>query len=189
MWQDGRVNSLVKVVKDWLIYIVYFGVMSVLLWKFRWELAWFWIGAGAGILVLGLDHLVYVVAYPFEPTSQRVIQLLKSRQFKEAYDLLKTTTEERTRLYFRQAIGQVVLILLGVYLLTSSAGLFGKGLILSANLGLLVQEWRGVTNDLRGLKSWLFQHVRGEVSDQTAKGYVFTVTIAFLVLSAIAIYY
>lgn len=177
------------IVKGWGVYLLYFGILSVLLWRFRLELVWLWVGAMVGAFVLGLDHLVYVVAFPHELTPQRVIQLLGARRFREALSLLVSTTEERTRLYFRQALGQVVLIILAIYLLTSSGGLFGKGLILSANLGILVEEWRGVLGDMGKLNRWLFQHVRDEVDDQTVKEYVFVVTLVFLILTGVAVFY
>lgn len=161
--------------------------MSLFLWRFGWGLVWLWIGALVGAAILGIDHLVYVAVYPHELTPQRVIQFLKAKQVREAYRLLRATTEERARLFFKQALGQVVLLILGFYLLTSGGSLFGRGLILSINLVILKQVWGGFLTDRQKLKVWLFQHVRGEVSDEGLKGYVFVVTMVFLFLSVLGV--
>jgi hypothetical protein len=186
-WQDVFMRKLSQVVGGWMPFVLYFGLLSVLSYRYGWGLIWLWLGAVVGAAILGIDHLAYVFVYPHELTSQRVTQLLGSKRFGEAVRLLVATCEERQRLYFRQMLGQVVLLILGFYLLMSGENLLAKGLILSANLGILVQEWRGALGDTAKLTSWLFQNVKGGVSEDGVKVYVFTVTMIFGLLTLLAV--
>ena len=185
--QYRYVKKVLSLLGGWGVFVLYFAVLSFFLWHFTYNLVWMWAGAVVGLVILGLDHVAYVVAYPYELTPQRVIQTLRAKQFKEALLVLVRTNEERTKLFLRQALGQVVLLVLGFYLLTSNGSFLAKGLILSANLGILTQIWAGYLGDTARLKSWLFQNVRGEVSNEALRGYVFVVTIVFLGLTFLAV--
>lgn len=167
----------------WGVFFVYFGSLSLILGRLGWNLTWLWLGALLGVFLLALDRLVYLFVYPHELTPSRVRQLFKDGRWREALELLIATSEERTRLFFQQALGQVILLLLGFYLLTSSGSLLWKGLALSANLSLLVKEWDGLLTKPEELRHRLFPGNKEVVSEITVRLFVLGATVVFFLLT------
>lgn len=101
----------------------------------------FWLGGLAGTFLPDLDHLIYtLLTRPKEVTSQRVNQYLSQRQFLPAADLLARTRYERVKTIFHNAPFQVFFLVFAFLVITSSASLFGRGLVLAFILHLLVDQ-------------------------------------------------
>jgi len=82
---------------------------------------------------------------------------------------------------FRNVLFQVVLVILTLFVLTSSGSLFGAGLVLSIALGMLLEErleWRSQGN----LNSW-FWIVRRDFPLQTQQFYFLAMAGIFIFLS------
>lgn len=137
--------------------VSYFILISI----FKHWLAWgywpFWLGGVVGMLLPEIDHLVYVFfANPQELTSQRVRFLCRSRQLKNCFWLLYSTTAERGRLIFHTVIFQAVLAILTFWVITSSGSLFGRGLVLAFSLHLVLDELSQFL-EKGDLSSWFWQ--------------------------------
>ena len=101
-----------------------------------------------------LDHLIYVFAIgPQELTSQRVSFLWGRREYKRLIELLYETRSERRELIFHTLFFQAVFLILTFWLMTSSASLFGKGLVLSFALHLSVDQLVDII-DMKNLTNW-----------------------------------
>jgi len=139
----------------------------------------FWLGGIVGTVLPEIDHLIYVFfSNPQEVTSQRVRYLCNNRQFKNCFWLLATTTGERAGLIFHTVLFQVIFFILTFWVLTSSASLFGRGLVLSFCLHLAIDQIEEVIN--KGtLQSWFWQI---PVSLDRKQISVFLGTVIFLVL-------
>jgi hypothetical protein len=176
-----------SVLRRWGFWFVYFGILSVFLFRFGIWLVMLWFGAVFGQLFLFIDHVLYVYVYSYELTPQRITQMISQGRYREALGLLRATMDERKHLFFQQLLGQLVLLVLGFYLVTSSGSLVAKGLILSMNLTILAREWIDVLSNPDRLRDWLFQYYRGEISERSMQLYVFGVTVVFLMLTVLAI--
>jgi len=103
-----------------------------------WQL---WVGGFVGNLLADFDHIIYVYFLkPHELTSQRVNSMVSKRRFFATVDLLSRTRTERTSLIFHSILFQLVFVVLTFFVITSSGSLFGRGLVLSFSLHLLVDQ-------------------------------------------------
>lgn len=88
-----------------------------------------------------MDSLVYVFfVNPQELTSQRVIYFLKRRNFLSAVKLLVETRFERGSLVFHSNTFLITALILGIWLMTSSASYLGKGIALGIIVHLVVDR-------------------------------------------------
>jgi O-antigen/teichoic acid export membrane protein len=101
----------------------------------------FWLGGLAGSFLPLLDHLVYIFFLsPQELSSQRVVYFFRNRNFTGALRFLIETRGERTNLIFRSNTFLIVISILAVWILSSSASLIGAGLVLGTVIYLLVDR-------------------------------------------------
>ena len=115
----------------------------------------FWFGGLLGVFLPDLDHLVYVFfLQPQELTSQRVNFLMDKREVKRIITLLYETRSERRGLVFHTAFFQIIFLVLTFWIITSSGSLFGKGLVLSFSLHLLIDQMVDLI-DLKNFGNWL----------------------------------
>lgn len=168
-----------------LLTLIWLTAISLLRWTWQWNLIWLWLGAFIGIFLLDVDHLLYLlVINPHELTSQRVKHLLPQKKFKEVLILIRDTVEERARMPLHNAFFQVILYVLCFFVLTSSANLFGAGLVMGMAFHLLKDE---VFHLLFGreekLKRWLFWQAKNDISDQNQKIFVVIMGLTFLALN------
>jgi len=201
MFQD-RILKILKIAK-WLptprlqkefwrhllITFVWLVLTTLLRWSWHWNLISLWLGGLLGTFLLDIDHLLYVLAiYPHELTSMRVKRLIDQRQFKDALVLLADTRGERVKLPFHNALFQPIFYVFCFFVLTSTGSLFGAGLVMTMALHLLMDEFELL---LAGrdeyLRKWLFWQVKGEVSLQNQKFFVFLMLLVFLGLNLLLI--
>ena len=101
----------------------------------------FWLGGILGIFLPDLDHLIYAYfVKPQELTSQRVGYLINKNDIKRTVELLYETRSERNGLIFHTVFFQIIFLILTFWIWSSSGSLFGKGLVLSFALHLLVDQ-------------------------------------------------
>lgn len=155
-----------------------------------------WGGAILGTFFLDIDHLLYwFVTHPEKEDSGEAREICgrikgtrgirKTREVAgELYGLLKQAHFTHTRLIFHSAVGQAVLLILAVYILTSGGSIFGSAFIMSINLHLLKDEW----SDFRGRKEYLVDWLFWQVSDSGIKKhireYLVGASLIFLLLTA-----
>lgn len=121
--------------------LVFLILVALIHWQLKFSLIFFWLGGLFGSLFLDVDHLFYAyLQAPHEFTSQRAKRLFEQKQFKEGVILLFETQEERGRMIFHSSLFQIVLLIVCFFVLTSSASLFGKGLVLGMLLHSLTDQ-------------------------------------------------
>ena len=171
-----------------LVTFIYFLFVSVLRWQLDWGLIGLWLGAFLGTFFLDIDHLVYwFVTKPFQPDSIQAKEIWKTKGFKglkELKNLLELSHATHTRLVFHSVVGQAVLLILAIYLLTSGGSVFGAAFILSLNLHLLKDEWTDfLANKKEHLGDWLFWQIRGVNPAKNLSVYLLIVSFLFFGLT------
>lgn len=117
-------------------YFVFLTIVNSLYSLNYWPL---YVGGLVGLFMPNIDHLLHVfVLKPQELTSLRVIALFKNKQIKEAITLLYDTREERKDLMFHTVMYQLIFLSLTFWVVSSSGNLFGRGLVLSYYLTLVI---------------------------------------------------
>lgn len=97
------------------------------------------IGGIVGLFICYADHLLHIFVFnPQELTSQRIIQLVKKKQYKIALKLLYNTNDERKNLVFHTIQFQIIFAILTFWVVSSSGSLFARGLVLSYFLSLVI---------------------------------------------------
>jgi hypothetical protein len=115
----------------------------------------FWVGGLIGVILPDLDHLIYV--YFIKPTdlsSQRVNYLVNKKQIWRSIQLLYETRSERRGLVFHTIFFQVIFLVLTFWIMSSSASLFGRGLVLSFALHISIDQLVDLV-DMKHLGNWL----------------------------------
>jgi len=153
-------------------------------------------GGLLGTFFLDFDHLVYWLAtHPEAEDSKEARETIRGfrgagdvrETTKKLYDLLKKVHFTHTRLVFHSVIGQVILLILAFYLLSSGGSIFGSAFILSVNLHLLKDEWTDYQKDRVHLADWLFWQVRGVTTEKQLTIYLIVVTTLFLFLTTLVL--
>lgn len=145
------------------VFVIIFFVISLA--KFPWflrELLFFWFGGLSGTFLLDVDHLIYAFFWrPHELTPQRATRLLVQGKPLQAITLLADSHRERTQLLAHTVAFQVLFVVLSFWVLTSSASIFGKGLVLGVFAHILVDQALDfkVVGDLR---NWFWQIPKAE---------------------------
>lgn len=128
--------------------LLHFGVLLVFLALTVLIKSWFnlgvWpfvLGGIFGTILPDVDHLIYVYFLkPQDLTSQRVAYLNEERKFTKAVEILADTRYERSMTIFHSAIFQVVILVLTIFVVTSSTSLFAIGIVTGFSLHLLVDQ-------------------------------------------------
>ena len=114
----------------------------------------FWLGGAIGTFLPDIDHLIYVLFLsPQELTSQRIGFLWNRKEYKRMIELLYETRSERRGLVFHTIFFQIIFLVLTFWILSSSASLFGKGMVLSFALHLSVDQLVDLT-EMKSLSNW-----------------------------------
>ncbi|WKZ25484.1 MAG: hypothetical protein QY322_03805 [bacterium] len=140
---------MIKEITNHLIFWVGFFLLVVLVNKLFSLSYWpFYVGGLIGLFLPYIDHLVHIFIFkPLELTSQRVILLVKSKQYKMALNLLYDTRDERKELIFHTLLFQVIFAVLTFWIVSSSGSFFVKGLVLAYFLNLTIFNLKKVINN------------------------------------------
>jgi len=146
-----------EILKRFIPTIIFLAILSLLHWQEKWQLIGLWAGGFIGAFLLDLDHLIYCFFQnPHEFTPQRLRRYLQQGQYKYSLALLFETQKERERLIFHSLLFQVVLLVAVFFVLTSSAGLLGKGLVLVLFLQSLISQFNEFLKTGK-MDSWFWQ--------------------------------
>lgn len=139
-------------------------------WRWEWVsiLNWIWWVAGVviGVLVLFADRIVYTYSYPGTQISQQFAWYVKEKKYWQALELLDVRRLEQERLTFRSSLFMAIWVPLSFFALTSTTGLFGKGVVMGLMLHILMDAWRLQKRDPRRLHVRLFWLIKREITDE-----------------------
>jgi hypothetical protein len=165
----------------YLLTLVWLVGVSLLRWKWNLELIGLWLGALVGTMILDLDQIFYALLIYPEPKAH---QLWQQGRIRALLEYLAETYSQRIKLPFHNALFQVGFLVFSFWVLTSSGGLFGKGLVMAANLHLLKDEFHLLVKGREEqLRCWLFWPVRQKVSFEGQKIFVGVMGLVFLGLN------
>ena len=106
-----------------------------------------WLVAGwiVGYALAEADHLFYVaVCNPQELTCQRVRhEILDTRNWRNAWGILKATSEERTRLPIHNVLTGVIVAVLGLWVVSSGGSLLASGVVVGLGVRLFTEFLSG----------------------------------------------
>ncbi|KKU28753.1 MAG: hypothetical protein UX80_C0024G0024 [Candidatus Amesbacteria bacterium GW2011_GWA2_47_11b] len=121
-------------------------------WTRSWWLAVGWI---IGYALAEADHLFYVaVCNPQELTCQRVRQELGARSWKSAWELLRRTAGERTRLPIHNVLTGLIVAVLGWWVVNSVGSMLAAGVVVGLGVRLFTEFLAG------NKKSWFWVFAR-----------------------------
>lgn len=138
------------------------------------------LGALIGWGIPWLDKIAYIyILYPETQIAQYVKYQISQKQFKSAWQSLNLRAKEFDKLTTRSLLFQLAWVVLAFFAVTSSAGWFGKTLVLTIGGRLLFEQWQGWVKDRAGLKQKLFWQVKREWGDGEVKIYLIVMTAVF----------
>lgn len=135
-------------------------------WNQPLEYIWWVLGVIIGVLVLFADRIVYTYSYPMTQISQQFAWYIKEKKYLSALELLDVRRLEQERLTFRSALFMVIWVPLSFFALTSTVGLFGKGVVMGLMLHILADAWRLQKADPRRLHIRLFWIIKRDITDE-----------------------
>lgn len=141
------------------------------------------LGVLTGVYLLFLDRIVYTFSYPQEQLSQQFTWLWKQKKWGQAMQLLDARRSEQQKLTFRSAIFMVVWVFLAFFALTSTAGIFGKGVVMGLMLHILYDAWRLQRMDSGRLNTRLFWQLGRNFSHEEQLVFLWIITGTFIWLS------
>lgn len=120
----------------WFSYFIFVTIVNSLYSFSFWSL---YVGGLVGLFLSYADHLLHVFVFnPQELTSQRAIQFVKNKQYKDVLILLHDTWDERKNLIFHTILFQIIFAVLTFWVVSSSGSLFARGLVLGYFLSLVI---------------------------------------------------
>lgn len=156
-------------------------------WKMEWGniLSWGWwiLGVIAGVLVLFADRIAYTFSYPGAQISQQFAWYIKEKKYMTALDLLDARRLEQERLTFRSSLFMVIWVPLAFFALTSTPGLFGKGVVMGLMFHVLADAWKLQRLDPRRLHIRLFWLIKRQITDEERLAFISIITVIFVLFS------
>jgi hypothetical protein len=141
-------------------------------------------GAAIGWLIPWFDRIAYIyILHPEAQVAQYVKYQIGQKQFKTAWRSLSLRAADFDKLTTRGLLFQLAWVVLAFFAVTSSAGWFGKTLVLTLGIRILAEEWNEWFKDRATLKKKLFWQIQTEWNDQELKIYLIAMTavVAWLV--------
>lgn len=172
------------------VLLVYLAAVTILRWEFPgslrafFDLLGFWVGGAIGMALLDLDRLIHVYAMrPHEQLSQQVQEMVRKRKWRDAAETLAVRRSEQYNLAFHNGVFALVYLPVLFFAITSSSGLFGKGVAAGVMVHLLYDAWRDQLAKPEHLNKWLFWMVNRDVTLQEQKVFLWILTGAFGLLT------
>lgn len=152
--------------------------------SFDWQSWVMWIvGVVLGVLVLFADRIVYTYSYPGTQIAQQFSWYIKEKKYLSALELLDDRRLEQERLTFRSSLFMAIWVPLAFFALTSTTGLFGKGVVMGLMLHILADSWKLQKLEPRRLHVRLFWLIKREITDEERLVFLSIVTALFVVFS------
>ncbi|HEX6977208.1 MAG TPA: hypothetical protein VF185_02530 [Patescibacteria group bacterium] len=116
-----------------------------------------WVGGLIGTILPDVDHIIYVYYLrPNELTSQRAIYMSQKGELLKTWQLLASTRSERRNLILHTTLFQIIFVILAFLVLTSSASLIGRGIVLAFLLHLTIDQIVDYQN-MKTLSNWIYK--------------------------------
>lgn len=160
-----------------LVFLINAGWTEPLIWLY-WVL-----GVVVGVLFLFIDRIVYTYSYPGTQISQQFAWYVKEKKYLAAVSLLDARRLEQERLVFRSALFIAIWVPLAFFALTSTAGLFGKGVVMGLMLHILYDSWSLQKQEPKRLHLRLFWIIKREVTDEERIIFMWIITAIFILMS------
>jgi hypothetical protein len=128
----------------------------IILFKQYFDLSYwpFVLGGLIGVFLPDIDHFIYVYFIkPQDLSSQRVNYYLEKKDTRRAIELLYETRNERKDLVFHSLMFEGIFFVLMFFILSSSGSYFGRGLVISFIVHLLVDHLIDI-REYGGLSNW-----------------------------------
>lgn len=141
------------------------------------------LGAVIGWLMPFFDQIAYIyILYPEAQVSQYFRYQLEKKQWRQAWESLRRRGREFDRLTSRGILFQLCWVVLAFFAVTSSAGWFGKTLVLALGGRILWEQWREYYGDRVGLRQKLLWQVKASWGEREVKFYLVGFTLVFAYL-------
>lgn len=144
----------------------------------RW-IGWL-VGVVVGVLILFIDRIAYTYAYPEEQLSKQFGWFIKNKQYGQALAILDLRRNEQQKLTFRSALFMAIWVPLAFFALTSTSGLFGKGVVMGLMLHILTDMWRLHKEDKANLEKRLFWQIKRKFAEEEKLVFMFIMTGIFV---------
>jgi len=152
--------------------------------SFDWQNWMMWVlGVVMGVLVLFADRIVYTYSYPGTQIAQQFSWYIKEKKYLSALELLDDRRLEQERLTFRSSLFMAIWVPLAFFALTSTTGLFGKGVVMGLMLHILADAWKLQKLEPRRLHVRLFWLIKREITDEERLVFLSIITGIFAVFS------
>jgi len=146
------------------------------------------LGALIGWLIPWLDKIAYIyILHPEAQVAQYVKYQIDQKQWRAAFNSLNRRAKDFDQLTTRGILFQLAWVVLAFFAVTSAAGWFGKTLVLTLGLRILLEEWSEYVKDREVLKQKLFWQIKREFSDSELKIYLIVMTLVVAWLARLTI--
>lgn len=140
----------------WII-LPYMVISSLFIWYIGINLIYWWIGGLIGFFILDIDHLldIYFI-HPDTEYGKKIIKSVKNTDWKGAWSEMLSTVDQRPQLVMHSLIFEIIVAILGLYVVTSDHTFLGQALILSLMLRIVSEQVREYMH-LNNIDTWLWQ--------------------------------
>lgn len=168
--------------KDLLFILFFIFGMVLFHFQYGWLLILLSLGLFIGFSLYHLDHFIYCfLQAPQELTSQRLMSYLRQKSWKQAFGVVSQTEGERSKTIFHSVVFQVALVIASFFVLTSSTGLLGKGMVLGLLFHSVFDQGEHLVKN-ESLDNWFWQ-VKTIVPEKMQKLYFFIILVIFVLLA------
>jgi len=130
-----------EIVTHFLFLIAFFSLITAFKKWFDIYYVVFWIGGVVGLALPYFDHLVYVYFLrPQNEISLRIKNLISHGERKAAFEQMLDLQKAGAGLIFHTAHFQLIFLVFAFFVITSSGSVFGRGIVLSFALHLLIDQ-------------------------------------------------
>ncbi len=96
-----------------------------------------------GYYLADIDHLFYaLVCNPQELSCMRVKNELANHRWRSAWQMLRSTVGERTRMPIHNVLTGLIVAVMGVWIVTSAGSLIASGVAVGLSVRLLIEFWQ-----------------------------------------------
>jgi len=168
---------------------IWLFLISFVNFHLTFNLIFLWLGGLLGLVLIELDHLLYVFYfYPQEEVSRQIKALVAQKRYRQALSWLFQTSWGRKRLSFHNVLFQAIFLPFAFLVLTSSGSLMGAGMVMSILLSLLLDQVNLILrNEDQLFSEKYFWPVSFPLSLSLKKTWVFLMAIAFILLNLLII--
>ena len=145
------------------------------------RLVWLILGGILGWWLVWLDFIAFAyILHQEAQVSQYIKFQLDNRRFKKAAEMVALRIGEFDKLTTRSVLFQFAWVVLTIFTLTSTAGWFGKTMIMALGLHILIDQWQLYMKDKEALKKQLFWQIQRPISDKELQWYLYILSGLFL---------